>query len=222
MICYRYLKDVLADGDLVLTMGAGDIGAVRYRPAEVAARPAEVEGALMMVWPATVQFRSGELRHDEPMSKHTSWRVGGKRRNEFFVPADLEDLQSFLARLDAGTPVFWHGVGSNLLVRDGGMRGVVISATGILKNLEQTDHYCRAGRRRRALHAAGAPVHSLGPRALRILRRDSRHRGWRAGHECRRPWRRNLGACRVGAGRSIVPARFICVRRRNTPSATEA
>ena len=87
----------------------------------------------------------GELRCDEPMSRHTSWRAGGAA-DLFFIPSSIEDLQTFLRDLDAKTPIFWLGVGSNLLVRDGGIRGVVISATGILKGLERIDTYLvRAG-----------------------------------------------------------------------------
>ncbi len=87
----------------------------------------------------------GEMRHDEPMSRHTSWRAGGPAEF-FFLPADLEDLQHFLAELDDTTPIFWHGVGSNLLVREGGIRGVVISASRILRDLERLDHFSvRAG-----------------------------------------------------------------------------
>ena len=87
----------------------------------------------------------GEMRLDEPMSRHTSWRAGGSA-DAFFVPADIADLQAFLRDLDADTPIFWHGVGSNLLVRDGGLRGVVISAAGILRDLERAEPYVvRAG-----------------------------------------------------------------------------
>ena len=87
----------------------------------------------------------GELRHNEPMSRHTSWRVGGPAES-YFVPANLEDLQTFLHELDESIPVFWFGVGSNLLVRDGGLSGVVISASNILRDVERQDHYLvRAG-----------------------------------------------------------------------------
>lgn len=79
---------------------------------------------------------SGELREMEPMSRHTSWRVGGPA-DLYFQPAGLEDLCLFLEGLDAATPVFWLGLGSNLLVRDGGIRGAVISAVGIFRNLER-------------------------------------------------------------------------------------
>jgi len=87
----------------------------------------------------------GELRHDEPMSAHTSWRVGGPAE-VFFRPADLEDLCLFLRELPVDVPVFWFGLGSNLLVRDGGLPGVVIAASGIFGDLDRVgDDRVRAG-----------------------------------------------------------------------------
>jgi UDP-N-acetylmuramate dehydrogenase len=87
----------------------------------------------------------GEIRLNEPMSKHTSWRVGGAAET-FFIPSSVDDLSQFLAKLHQEIPVFWFGVGSNLLVRDGGIPGVVISASKILKDLERIEHYAvRAG-----------------------------------------------------------------------------
>jgi UDP-N-acetylmuramate dehydrogenase len=67
----------------------------------------------------------GELRRDEPMSKHTSWRVGGAAEH-FYIPADIADLSQFLQGLEADEPVYFIGLGSNLLVRDGGVRGTVV------------------------------------------------------------------------------------------------
>ncbi len=67
----------------------------------------------------------GELKHDEPMSGYTSWRVGGPA-DVCYRPADLDDLVVYLQTLALDTPVYWIGLGSNLLVRDGGIRGVVI------------------------------------------------------------------------------------------------
>ena len=88
---------------------------------------------------------SGELLENEPMSRHTSWRVGGPAEM-FFRPADLDDLSLFLRELDPGVSVFWLGLGSNLLVRDRGIRGVVIAAAGIFKDLERVaDSQVRAG-----------------------------------------------------------------------------
>lgn len=87
----------------------------------------------------------GELRHDEPMRLHTSWRVGGPAET-FFKPSGLDDLSEFLRQLDADVPVFWFGLGSNLLVRDGGIPGVVIASAGIFKDLEKiADHVVRVG-----------------------------------------------------------------------------
>jgi len=67
----------------------------------------------------------GELRRDEPMARHVSWRAGGKAR-AFYVPADLEDLACFVRQLPAAEPVLLVGLGSNLLVRDGGFPGTAI------------------------------------------------------------------------------------------------
>jgi UDP-N-acetylmuramate dehydrogenase len=101
----------------------------------------------------------GELRRDEPMSRHTSWRIGGPA-DWYFVPENLDDLQSFLAALDDDVAVFWFGAGSNLLVRDGGLRGVVIAAQKILRGLEHVDHYVvRAG--------AGLPCTQLARQCIR-------------------------------------------------------
>lgn len=68
----------------------------------------------------------GELRLDEPMARHTSWRAGG-RAQRYFVPADPEALECFLRGTPSEEPLLWLGLGSNLLVRDGGLRGTVIS-----------------------------------------------------------------------------------------------
>lgn len=80
---------------------------------------------------------AGIMRRNEPMSDHTSWRVGGPA-DLFFRPAGLDDLSQFLRSLDDNMPIFWFGLGSNLLVRDGGIRGVVIAASGIFTELRQT------------------------------------------------------------------------------------
>ncbi len=67
----------------------------------------------------------GEYRRGEPMARHCSWRCGGVAER-FFEPADREDLIAFLAG-NGIDPMFWLGLGSNLLIRDGGLRGTVIS-----------------------------------------------------------------------------------------------
>jgi len=87
------------------------------------------------------------VRRDEPMSKHTSWHVGGPA-DVYFEPQSIEDLAAFLKSLPADVPVTWIGLGSNLLVRDGGIRGAVIATSGALgrvERLSQTRVYCEAG-----------------------------------------------------------------------------
>jgi len=86
------------------------------------------------------------IQRDEPMSRHTSWHVGGPA-DLFFKPKDRADLLAFLEVLPTGTPLFWLGLGSNLLVRDGGIRGVVIDTTGLdqLESIDATHLYADAG-----------------------------------------------------------------------------
>ncbi len=76
----------------------------------------------------------GRQLHDEPMARHTSWRVGGPA-DRYYEPADREDLMVFVQTLPADEPVLWLGLGSNLLVRDGGWRGSVIALHGALDAL---------------------------------------------------------------------------------------
>ncbi|HUO18268.1 MAG TPA: UDP-N-acetylmuramate dehydrogenase [Steroidobacteraceae bacterium] len=76
------------------------------------------------------------IRRREPLSRHTSWHVGGPAE-VFFNPRDRADLAAFLRGLPADVPVYWIGLGSNLLVRDGGIPGVVISTHGTLDDLER-------------------------------------------------------------------------------------
>ena len=80
----------------------------------------------------------GKLLFDEPMSKHTSWRLGGPA-DRYYVPADLADLQAYLASVDEDTDILWVGLGSNLLVRDGGIRGQVIAPLNALRELRLED-----------------------------------------------------------------------------------
>ncbi len=67
----------------------------------------------------------GKLTADRPLDDLTWLRVGGPA-DWLFQPADRDDLAGFLAALDRDVPVFPMGVGSNLIVRDGGLRAVVI------------------------------------------------------------------------------------------------
>lgn len=87
----------------------------------------------MMSANTTRMFR-GQLRLNEPLSRHTSWRVGGPA-DRFYVPDGSEDLVIFLRSLPPAEAVLFLGLGSNLLVRDGGFRGTVIATSGALNGL---------------------------------------------------------------------------------------
>jgi UDP-N-acetylmuramate dehydrogenase len=86
--------------------------------------------------PLSPEFAARVLEH-EPMSKHTSWHAGGPA-DLFFTPRDALDLASFLRQLPPTVPMLWIGLGSNLLVRDGGVRGAVV-ATAALTALERSN-----------------------------------------------------------------------------------
>ena len=73
----------------------------------------------------------GEFKRNEPMRKHVSWRAGGVA-DRTYMPADLDDLAVFLGRLPEHEPVFFVGLGSNLLVRDGGLRATVVFTHRVL------------------------------------------------------------------------------------------
>jgi UDP-N-acetylmuramate dehydrogenase len=88
----------------------------------------------------------GTLHFNEPMAKHVSWRAGGGAARAY-APADLADLAGFLQTLPAGEPVCCVGLGSNLLVRDGGFRGTVLllHSTRAALRLEGELLYAEAG-----------------------------------------------------------------------------
>lgn len=67
----------------------------------------------------------GKLLCNEPLARYTSWRVGGAAE-QLYIPANLADLQVFLHQVAHGVALYFIGLGSNLLVRDGGVRGIVI------------------------------------------------------------------------------------------------
>jgi UDP-N-acetylmuramate dehydrogenase len=78
------------------------------------------------------------VRREEPLSRHTSWHVGGPAE-VFFNPRDRTELAAFLRGIPPQVPIHWIGLGSNLLVRDGGLKGVVISTHGALDALDRID-----------------------------------------------------------------------------------
>ncbi|MGR8929765.1 MAG: UDP-N-acetylmuramate dehydrogenase [Gammaproteobacteria bacterium] len=89
----------------------------------------------------------GTLLSNEPLAKYTSWRVGGPAQR-MYIPKDKVDLIRFVASLPESEPVYWIGLGSNLLVRDGGIRGTVINTRNRLKDMRLIDServYVEAG-----------------------------------------------------------------------------
>lgn len=77
-----------------------------------------------------MEHHRGELRIDEPLSRHTVWGIGGPAKR-FYLPANLDDLCVFMAGLPAGEAIFWLGLGSNVLVRDAGIDGTVIATDSL-------------------------------------------------------------------------------------------
>ncbi|MGJ0507233.1 MAG: UDP-N-acetylmuramate dehydrogenase [Methylocystis sp.] len=88
----------------------------------------------------------GKLLLNESLARYTSWRVGGKA-DRLYIPAGLEDLQEFLQGLSESEPMYFIGLGSNLLVRDGGVRGTVVLMHNVLTGLHMdgSEVYAEAG-----------------------------------------------------------------------------
>ena len=88
----------------------------------------------------------GKLLMNEPMARYTSWRVGGTA-DKAYVPTGLEDVAAFLQSLDKSEPVHFVGLGSNLLIRDGGVRGTVILMHNALVDMGMVDNklYAESG-----------------------------------------------------------------------------
>ena len=76
------------------------------------------------------------VRFNEPLAKHTSWHVGGPA-DAYYTPHSVDELAQFLGALPRTVPVHWLGLGSNVLIRDGGLRGVVVSLHLGLDRLER-------------------------------------------------------------------------------------
>ena len=92
------------------------------------------------------QSLRGELRFNEPMARHVTWRAGGAAARAY-VPADLDDLAAFLRATRLDEPLLFVGLGSNLLVRDGGFDGTVVFLHAVLGRLTFADGlvYAEAG-----------------------------------------------------------------------------
>lgn len=83
----------------------------------------------------------GRLSHNASLAGYNSWRVGGTA-DILYVPADIDDISHFMRQLPQDTPLLWLGLGSNVLVRDGGVEGAVLVTQGALNGIAQTDSSC--------------------------------------------------------------------------------
>ena len=94
-----------------------------------------VEGAATS--PVPVEGIRGRLTREAPLAKYVWFKSGGKA-DWLFEPADLDDLRAFCERLDGQMPVMALGVGSNMIIRDGGVPGIVIKLGKEFANVEVT------------------------------------------------------------------------------------
>jgi UDP-N-acetylmuramate dehydrogenase len=101
---------------------------------------------MMMSEPLRFTALRGTLARDLPLARYTSWRCGGPG-DRVYLPADRDDLATFIRQLPPGEPLTAIGLGSNLLVRDGGIRGTVVVLHAALNALELRDGliYAEAG-----------------------------------------------------------------------------
>lgn len=135
------LANIVNKDDVILTIGAGNVGQI------AAELPESLAQQLAVLENKNKAFHKGRLLRNEPLAKYTSWRVGGIADLIYF-PADKQDLCQFIKSLPENEPIFWIGLGSNLLVRDGGIRGTVINTKGRLKTMrlnEDGSVYVEAG-----------------------------------------------------------------------------
>lgn len=83
----------------------------------------------------------GRFMEQVPLADYNAWRVGGTA-DMLYIPADIEDTVHFLKQLPRDLPILWLGLGSNVLIRDGGLEGVVIVTQGALNEIVFQDNQC--------------------------------------------------------------------------------
>ena len=98
---------------------------------------------MMMVEPTRFSTLRGTLARDASLARYTSWRCGGPA-DTLYRPADRDDLAAFVRQLPPAEPVTVVGLGSNLLVRDGGIRGTVVVVHAALNRIDVADDTIRA------------------------------------------------------------------------------
>jgi UDP-N-acetylmuramate--alanine ligase len=135
------LAGIVKMGDVILTVGAGNVGQIAAELPDCLAKELSNLGNRSII------ELKGRLLRNEPLAKYTSWRVGGTA-DRLYLPFDKQDLSDFIKNLPEDEPIFWIGLGSNLLVRDGGVRGTVINTKGRLKDMRMNNDgsvYVEAG-----------------------------------------------------------------------------
>ena len=97
----------------------------------------------MTAAPVIMSELRGLLRTDEPLARHTVWGIGGPAKR-FFRPLDVDALATFLASLPGDEEIFWLGLGSNVLVRDGGIAATVITTENLSRMTLEAEDRVRA------------------------------------------------------------------------------
>ena len=192
----RVVHGLAGRGDFVVCLGAGNITQWAYAlPGELKALGCEQ--VTKFAWPgfpditpdlkaAMPQLR-GRLLANQSLAELTWFRVGGPAQL-LFTPSDEDDLAYFLEHLPNEIPVHVVGVGSNLIVRDGGMPGVVIrlGPRGFGETSASRDIVSAGAAALDKRVAEAAAAANIG--GLEFLLRHSRHHRRRAAHERRRQW----------------------------------
>ena len=176
----RALRDVAAEGDMVICMGAGDITKWAASLADKI-RSARTPNERL----ATMPRVRGKLTPDAPLAPLVWFKSGGNAE-WLFEPKDEQDLTDFLRDLDPDVPVMALGLGSNMIVRDGGVPGVVVRLGKPFAKIEPVDSVtlrCGGGAsgilglvERARLRHRGPRIPARDPRHRRRLRPDERRR----------------------------------------------
>lgn len=117
-----------------------------------------------LVYDIPIYEIQGSLKKNFKLSRYTSWKIGGDA-DYLFKPANLADLSNFLTQLPMHIPVTFIGLGSNILIRDKGIRGVVVLTLNCLKEyyfLNDNDLYCESGVTCAKLAKISANAHKTG------------------------------------------------------------
>ena len=154
---------------------------------------------------ATMPKVRGRLTPNAPLAPLVWFKSGGNAE-WLFEPADVDDLIEFLGEIDPELPVMALGLGSNLIVRDGGVRGVVVRLGKAFAKIDRLDETTPALRRRCERHPRLLDRPRRRHRGSRIPAGHSRHRRRLRQDERRRLWPRSrrhprLGEDRIAFGR---------------------